>query len=34
VGREALLDGLGKVLPQAEAVGDLDHVRRPGAGVV
>jgi hypothetical protein len=34
VGRGALLDGLGQVLPQVEPVGDLDRARRPGAGPV
>jgi hypothetical protein len=28
------LDRLGEVLPQVEPVGDLDRVRRPGAGTV
>jgi hypothetical protein len=32
VGGGALLDGLGEVLPQVEPVGDLDRLRRPGAG--
>jgi hypothetical protein len=34
VGGDALLDGLGEVLPQVEAVGDLDRVRCPGPGAV
>jgi hypothetical protein len=34
VGRDALLDPLGQVLPQVEPVGDLDSVRRPGPGSV
>jgi hypothetical protein len=34
VGGNALLDGLGEVLPQVEAVGDLDGVRCPGPGSV
>ena len=34
VGGDALLDGLGEVLPQVEPVGDLDRVRRPGPGSV
>jgi hypothetical protein len=34
VGRDALLDGLGEVLPQVEPVGDLDRLRRAGAGTV
>jgi hypothetical protein len=34
VGRDALLDGLGQVLPQVEPVGDLKRVRRPGTGSV
>ena len=34
VGRDALLDGLGQVLPQVEPVGDLDRVRCPGPGSV
>jgi hypothetical protein len=32
VGRDALLNGLGQVLPQVEPVGDLDCVRCPGPG--
>ena len=31
---DAPLDRLGEVLPQVEPVGDLDRVRRPGAGAV
>ncbi len=34
VGCGALLDGLGQVLPQVEAVGDLDGARCPGGGAV
>jgi hypothetical protein len=34
VGGDALLDGLGHVLPQVEPVGDLDRVRCPGPGSV
>jgi hypothetical protein len=34
VGRNALLDPLGQVLPQVEPVGDLDSVRRPGPSSV
>jgi hypothetical protein len=34
VGGDALLDGLGQVLPQVEAVGDLHRIRRPGPGAV
>jgi hypothetical protein len=34
VGGDALLDGLGEVLPQVEPVGDLDRVRCAGAGAV
>jgi hypothetical protein len=34
VSGDALLDGLGHVLPQVEAVGDLDRVRCPGPGAV
>jgi len=34
VGGDALLDGLGEVLPQVEPVGDLDRVRRAGPGAV
>ena len=30
----ALLGGGGEVLPQVEPVGDLDRLRRPGAGAV
>jgi hypothetical protein len=30
----ASFDGLGKVLPQVEPVGDLDRVRRSGTGTV
>jgi hypothetical protein len=33
-GGDALLDGLGEVLPQVEPVGDLDRVRRSGSGPV
>jgi hypothetical protein len=34
VGGDALLDGLGEVLPQVEPVGDLDRLRCPGPGAV